>query len=173
MRTTIAALLLCGMTIPAFAQDVSGAKEASQKFTSAMSGGDAATASSMFSEDAFVLPPGRAELKGKSEIQMFLNGMAHGVQNLQYVSEDIRPLGDGAAREMGTFSFKTRGRQGGSPQDVKGKYLIIWEKAGSEWKIAADMWNRNGNGQGGKGRAGMKRGSGGNGGAMQPQNEAQ
>ncbi len=172
MRMTIAALLLCGVASPAFAQDVPGAKDASQKFTSAMSGGDAAAAASMFSDDAFVLPPGRAELKGKSEIQMFLNGMTHSVQNLQYTSEDIRPLGDSAAREMGTFSFKTRGRQGGSPQDVKGKYLIIWEKTGSDWKIAADMWNRDGNGKGGQGRRGMKRGSGGNGG-MQPQNEAQ
>jgi hypothetical protein len=24
---------------------------------------------------------------------------------------------------------------------VTGKYLVVWEKVGSDWKLAADIWN--------------------------------
>ena len=43
-----------------------------------------------------------------------------------------------AAREIGTFSLKTKGS---TPQEVTGKYLVVWEKIGSDWKLAADIWN--------------------------------
>src|SRR5262245_14536916 len=43
-----------------------------------------------------------------------------------------------AAREIGTFSLKTKGP---TPQEVTGKYLVVWEKIGSDWKLAADIWN--------------------------------
>ena len=143
MRVTTIALLLCGTAMPALAQDVSAVSQ----FTSAMRGGDAASAAAMFTDDATVLPPGRAEISGKPQIQMFLGGMAHGVQNLQYTSEGIKPVGDSGAREVGSFSFKMKGRNGGQAQDVAGKYLIVWERSGGDWKIAADMWNRNGGGR--------------------------
>ena len=51
MRNIIVVALACGTALsalPAFAQDVSGAKDASQKFTTALGSADAATASSFF-----------------------------------------------------------------------------------------------------------------------------
>ena len=159
MRNLIAVTLICGtaMTaLPAFAQDVSGAKDASQKFATALSSADAATAASFFTEDAVALPPGRAEISGRPQIQQFLGNMTHAVKNLKYTSESVTPISDTTAREIGSFSFTTQ-RQGKS-NDVTGKYLLIWTKAGSDWKVAADMWNRSGGGAGGKG--GMKRGGG-------------
>ncbi|MBE7197979.1 MAG: nuclear transport factor 2 family protein [Parafilimonas terrae] len=177
MRTTIAALLLCASGLPVLAQEVPGVREASQRFTSALSSGDAATAASMMADDVFVVPPGRSEMRTKSEAQNFLGSMTRAVGNLQYTTVDIRPIGDNAAREIGTFSFTMKGRQGGGGgggrsaggnggggQQVTGKYLIIWDKSGGDWKVAADMWNRNssgGNGGGGGGRGGMRRGGGG------------
>jgi hypothetical protein len=50
----------------------------------------------------------------------------------------VKPLGPSAAREIGTFSLKTKGP---TPQEVTGKYLVVWEKIGSDWKLAADIWN--------------------------------
>jgi ketosteroid isomerase-like protein len=50
----------------------------------------------------------------------------------------VKALGPSAAREIGTFSLKTKGPR---PQEVMGKYLVVWEKVGSEWKFAADIWN--------------------------------
>jgi hypothetical protein len=27
------------------------------------------------------------------------------------------------------------------PKEVTGKYLVVWEKIGSDWKLASDIWN--------------------------------
>ena len=51
---------------------------------------------------------------------------------------DVKPLGPSAAREIGTFSLKTKGP---TPQEVSGKYVVVWEKVGNDWKLATDIWN--------------------------------
>jgi ketosteroid isomerase-like protein len=28
-----------------------------------------------------------------------------------------------------------------TPQEVTGKYLVVWEKVGTDWKLSADIWN--------------------------------
>ena len=155
MRKSLTALFICTAALPAMAQDISGAQQASQRFTAAMSGGDPTTAASLFADDAVALPPGRDAINGKAEIQRFLGNMSHAVKDLKYTSEDLKPIGDATAREVGSFSFE--GKKQGSAA-VTGKYLIIWTKAGSDWKIAADMWNRSGGG-GGKARQGGKSGA--------------
>ncbi len=156
MRNLFAALLVCGAALPAMAQDASGARDASTKFTAALGAGDAATAGAFFADDAVALPPGRGPLNGKADIQRFLGNMTRSVKELRYVSEEVKPIDDATAREVGTFSFKMQNN------DVSGKYLLIWTKAGGDWKIAADMWNRNSTGggrQGGKqGGQGSNRG---------------
>ena len=50
----------------------------------------------------------------------------------------VKALGLSAAREIGTFSLKTRGPR---PQEVSGKYVVVWEKVGNDWKLATDIWN--------------------------------
>lgn len=157
MRNTIAALLICGAAVPAFAQDVSGARDASAKFTAALASGDAQTAASFLTDDAVALPPGRAPINGKADIQRFLGNMTHAVKNLKYTSDDVKPIDADTVREVGTFAFKMR------DNDVDGKYLLVWTKVGSDWKVAADMWNRSANG-GGKGGRGGRQGGGANGG---------
>jgi ketosteroid isomerase-like protein len=61
--------------------------------------------------------------------------MAEQVSDPKLTTLDVKPLGPSAAREIGTFSLKTKGP---TPQEVTGKYLVIWEKVGSDWKLAAD-----------------------------------
>ncbi len=157
MRISLTALFIFAAALPAMAQDISGAQQASQRFTAAMSGGDSTTAASLFADDAVALPPGRDAINGKSEIQRFLGNMSRSVKDLKYTSEDLKPIGDATAREVGSFSFEGK-KQGAAA--VTGKYLIIWTKAGSDWKIAADMWNRSGGAGGGKARQGGKSGGG-------------
>ena len=36
------------------------------------------------------------------------------------------------------FSLKTKGP---TPQEVTGKYVVVWEKVGTDWKVAVDIWN--------------------------------
>jgi ketosteroid isomerase-like protein len=56
----------------------------------------------------------------------------------QLTTLDVKPLGPSAAREIGTFSLKTKGP---TPQEVTGKYVVVWEKVGPDWRLAADIWN--------------------------------
>jgi ketosteroid isomerase-like protein len=51
---------------------------------------------------------------------------------------DVKRLGTAAAREIGTFSLKTKSSP---PKDVTGKYVVVWEKVGGDWKFANDIWN--------------------------------
>ena len=56
----------------------------------------------------------------------------------QVTTLEVKSLGPTAAREIGTVSLKTKGA---APQDDIGKYVVIWEKVGNDWKLAADIWN--------------------------------
>ena len=51
---------------------------------------------------------------------------------------DVKPLGPSAAREIGMYSLKTKGPD---PKEVTGKYVVVWEKIGNDWKLATDIWN--------------------------------
>jgi len=64
--------------------------------------------------------------------------MAEQVSDPKITTLDVKSLGPSAAREIGTFSLKTKGA---SPRELSSKYLVVWEKIGSDWKLAADIWN--------------------------------
>ena len=70
---------------------------------------------------------------------MFKN-MAERVGDPKLTTLDVKSLGPNAAREIGTFSFKTKAP---SPQEVTGKYVVVWEKVGNDWKLSSDIWNEN------------------------------
>ena len=64
--------------------------------------------------------------------------MAEQVSDPKLTTLDVKPLGPSAAREIGTVSLKT---MGSTPQEVTVKYVVVWEKVGIDWKLAADIWN--------------------------------
>ena len=45
-----------------------------------------------------------------------------------------RPAGDRAPG----YRLKTNGQ---APQEVSGKYVVVWQRVGGEWKLATDIWN--------------------------------
>jgi ketosteroid isomerase-like protein len=53
---------------------------------------------------------------------------------------DVLPLGPDAAREIDTVTLKAKGQP---PQEIVGKYAVVWRKIGGEWKLATDIWNTN------------------------------
>jgi ketosteroid isomerase-like protein len=52
----------------------------------------------------------------------------------------VLTLGRRAAREVGTATLKTK-RQ--PPQEITGKYAVVWRKVGGNWTLATDIWNTN------------------------------
>jgi ketosteroid isomerase-like protein len=77
-------------------------------------------------------------VKGSAAIGAMWKSMAEQVSDPKVTTLDVKPLGPSAAREIGTFSLKTKGP---TPQEVTGKYVVVWEKVGEHWKLAADIWN--------------------------------
>jgi ketosteroid isomerase-like protein len=77
-------------------------------------------------------------VKGRAAIEALWESMAEQVSDPKLTTLDVKPLGPSAAREIGTFSLTSKGA---TPQEVTGKYVVVWEKIGSDWKLAADIWN--------------------------------
>jgi uncharacterized protein (TIGR02246 family) len=100
--------------------------------------GDFGGVASLYTEDATAFPPGSGMVKGRTAIGAMWKGMAEQVGDPKVTTLDVKPLGPSAAREIGTFSLKTKGP---TPQEITGKYVVVWEKVGADWKLAADIWN--------------------------------
>jgi uncharacterized protein (TIGR02246 family) len=122
---------------PAFAQKVE-IDAANAKWIELFNKGDFAGLASLYTPDASAFPPGSPVVRGRDAIGAMWKGMAEKVGDPKLTTLDVKPLGPAAAREIGTFSLKTKGP---NAQEVTGKYVVVWEKVGNDWQLAADIWN--------------------------------
>jgi uncharacterized protein (TIGR02246 family) len=138
----IAILVACLMFLvgPAAAQSKATIQKFDDKWAEAFNKGDAAALAAMYTEDAYALPPGTEMMKGRSAIEAFWRQQMQQIGDVKCTALDVKPLGRSAAREIGTCSFKTKAQP---PQDGALKYAVVWEKAGSQWRLLQDIWNTN------------------------------
>jgi uncharacterized protein (TIGR02246 family) len=139
-RLLLVATICAAGTAPALAQDKATIQKLNDKFVAAFNKGDAAAIAAMYTNDAAVLPPGSEIVKGKNAIQAFWKKSAEQLGDIKLITVDVKPLGNNAAREIGTVTLKTKAQP---PQDVSGKYVVVWNKTGREWKLDTDIWNTN------------------------------
>jgi uncharacterized protein (TIGR02246 family) len=130
-------VIAAGLITPAFGQQAE-IEAANAKWIDFFNKGDFAGVASLYTDDASAFPPGSGIVKGRAAIAAMWKGMAEKVTDPKLTTLDVKALGPSAAREIGTFSLKTKGA---TPQEVTGKYVVVWEKVGNEWKLAADIWN--------------------------------
>jgi len=130
--------LLVVSASPALGQDKAAIQKLNDSFAAALNKGDAATVAGMYAEDAFILPSGSPLVTGRSSIQSFWGKAVQDVGDMKLTTVDVKALGGDAAREIGTYTLKTKGPQA---QEIAGKYVVIWQKVGSDWKLATDIWN--------------------------------
>jgi len=73
------------ITAPALAQDKATIEKPNDAWTAAFNKGDAAAVAAMYTEDAYVLPPGSDMVKGRSAIEAFWRQAAQqmGMRNSQ------------------------------------------------------------------------------------------
>jgi len=138
MRTiALAIAFVVGLIAPASAQKAE-IEAVEAKWAEFFNKGDFAGIASLYTTNAIAFPPGSAMVQGGAAIGAMWKSMAEQVSDPKVTTLDVKPLGPSAAREIGTFSLKTKGP---TPQEVTGKYVVVWEKVGNEWKLAADIWN--------------------------------
>ena len=123
---------------PALAQNKATIEKLNDVWTAAFNKGDAAAVAALYTEDAYVLPPGSAMVKGRAAIEAFWRQAAQQMTDAKLTTVDVLPLGRSAAREIGTVTLKTKSQP---PQEVVGKYVVVWRKIGRDWKLATDIWN--------------------------------
>jgi uncharacterized protein (TIGR02246 family) len=128
---------IAGLTAPAMAQKAE-IEAVNVRWMEFFNKGDFAGVASLYTDDATAFPPGSGIVKGRPAIEAMWKSMAEQVSDPKVTTLDVKPLGQIAAREIGTFSLKTKGP---APREVTGKYVVIWEKVGSDWKLATDIWN--------------------------------
>jgi uncharacterized protein (TIGR02246 family) len=135
--STLAIAFFLGLIAPAAAQKAD-IEAVNAKWEAFFNKGDFDGVASLYTVDAAAFPPGSAMVKGRAAIGAMWKGMAAQVGDPKVTTLDVKRLGPAAAREIGTFSLKTKETP---PKEVTGKYVVVWEKVGKDWKLAADIWN--------------------------------
>jgi uncharacterized protein (TIGR02246 family) len=140
--TLVAVLTAIGtaISLPGLAQDKATVQQLENQWAEAFNKGDIASVVAMYTEDAYVLPPGGEMVKGRSAIQAFWTAASKDIGDIKLTTVDVMPLGTDAAREIGTVTARTKEQQ---PEEITGKYVLVLRKVGSDWKIATDIWNEN------------------------------
>jgi ketosteroid isomerase-like protein len=138
MRNTALAIgFLTLLVTPSVAQKAE-IEAANRKWMEFFSKGNFDGAASLYTVDATVLPPGSGMIKGRVAIAATWKSMAEHVSDPKFTTLDVKRLGPSAAREIGALSLKTKGL---TPKEITGKYVVLWQKIGREWKLATDIWN--------------------------------
>ena len=140
LRIMLFGVCLSLATSAALAQDKATIEKLNDAWTAAFNKGDAQAVAAMYAEDAYVLPPGSDIVKGRAAIEAFWRQAAQQMGDAKLTTLDVLPLGRNAAREIGTVSLKTKSQP---PQEIVGKYAVVWRKIGGQWKLATDIWNTN------------------------------
>jgi len=110
-------------------------QKAGEKWAAAYTKGDAKALAALYTEDAYLLPPGADLVHGRTAIEAFWQQHMN-VSDFKYTSIDIKPLGDKVAREIGTTSFRTKDQQ-----LHETKWAVVWENNGGQWQLLQDIWN--------------------------------
>jgi uncharacterized protein (TIGR02246 family) len=138
MRTLVLTfIVLAGLAAPAVAQKAE-IEAANDKWVAFFNKGDFDGVASLYTADATAFPPGSGMVKGRAAIGAMWKGMAEQMTDPKVTTMDVKRLGPAAAREIGAFSLKTKAT---TPKEVTGKYVVVWEKVGRDWKLATDIWN--------------------------------
>src|SRR5690349_19836551 len=120
-RATLPVMIsLCILSSAAGAQDRGTIEQLNQNFIAAFAKGDFQALAAMYTEDAYLLPPGAEMIKGRSDIQSFWSKAGAVIEDVKLTPVDVQALAPDWAREIGTFTLKTKG---GQPQEMSGKYV--------------------------------------------------
>lgn len=105
-------------------------------FMEAVNNGDLDALKEVYLPDAIVYPPNSDAIKGVENILPIMMNVSQ--SGVRMVFESVSAIAYGAiAIDEGTYKVL-------GPEDFVyeyGKYIVIWEKSGDEWKVSKDIWN--------------------------------
>lgn len=113
--------------------------KANAAFVAAFAKGDAAAIAAMYTTDAQAFPPNSDIVRGRAAIQKLWEGaMGMGVKTVKLQTTEVERHGT-MAHEVGTYAMV-----GADGKELdNGKYIVIWKREGTAWKLHRDIWNTN------------------------------
>jgi ketosteroid isomerase-like protein len=130
------------MSSAASAGDAENAiRRANSEFAANVRAGNAQTiVDNYYAPDAVAMPPNMPALTGREAIRQFWAGFLNaGAIDLALTSDKVTQSGD-IAVERGHYDL-TITPAGGQAIKEKGKYLVMWKKAGGRWWSVDDIFN--------------------------------
>ena len=114
---------------------------ADERWIEAFNAGDVETLAALYDPAAIVMPPERAELRGRAEIRAWLaDFFADNAARQSLVNDEVVVAGDWAFLR-GHFRIEITARDG-REESWRGKHLVIWKRQpDGSWKAARDIWN--------------------------------
>jgi uncharacterized protein (TIGR02246 family) len=128
--------MLCAA--PAMAQTQATINKLNEAWCAAFNKGDAAALAAMYADDATVLPQGGPMIKGATAIKDLWAGEVKELGDAKLTTVELHTMGEVMAYEIGIATAKTKANP---PQDAVGKYVVVWKRNGTSWKIAVDIFN--------------------------------
>lgn len=136
-------VMVLGVVLVAGAADAQTAspraaiEAANARFSADFAKGDATAVASHYTTAAWAFPPNGDIVRGREAIGKLWKGvMDSGVKGVKLVTVEAEAHGD-AAHEVGTYVLTG---EGGKALDT-GKYVVVWKRAGGQWRIHRDIWN--------------------------------
>src|SRR5579862_2268172 len=134
----LTALLVTG-AVQAQRKTDPGLDKVAAEFTAAFNAKDAAKVASFYADDAVLMSPDEPMVRGRSSIEVhYQEEFRVAFSNVQ-----IKPM---ESVVSGTYAFETGTSSAARPgtastRTENGKYVVIYKRVGSSWKIAYDIYN--------------------------------
>lgn len=144
MKLRLTALLCAGLASFAVGAD-DGLKAAIQarenEWAAAFNAGDAKAVSMIYGEDAVLVPPGSEPVRGREAIAAALANFFPIIDDLALVADEVRPLGDRHAVEIGHSEYMSIGTDGARTPAID-NYVVVWHKGDDGvWRYVSDIFN--------------------------------
>jgi ketosteroid isomerase-like protein len=111
-------------------------------FAAAINAKDGALAASYYSEDAVVIPPGEAEVRGRAAIEAYWKGTiaSGGLRDASVETIEAQSSGS-LGYEIGRYTLTANGPDG-APVQERGRYLELLKRGpDGKWYSIAGIWN--------------------------------
>lgn len=136
-------LLTCDALAGTTEGEVHARVEALQRqWVEAVNRGDVDAILDLYAEDAWFLPAGSPPLHGRDEIREWWEKTLSDPpwKSLRFYPVAVHLANGGdLAYDIGVSRTTRSGPDGETIE--RGKYLIVWERIGGEWKVVADAFN--------------------------------
>ena len=102
---------------------------------------DADGIAELYSGDAVAMPPNHPIVSGQNAIRMFWRSTVQVPElSLTFEAENIHVAESGdLAIDRGIYRLS--GKSDGQSFEDRGKYVEVWRRIGTEWKVAANIYN--------------------------------